>query len=187
MSESTAPSPKTNQGGRAAHPPERKRHNETGEFELRRAQLALLLIGLDREFWKRGMTEETDHDSATSAGGCTDDEERKRVNEVTGIMFRELESRLVAFTDACARLGEDERASLATLLRLPEVKRRAIVAMLRLPERERSVLRIAFGLAGAECEALGDLLRPMISPAAERPSITIVDPSVVEENDPPAS
>jgi hypothetical protein len=95
--------------------------------------------------------------------------------------------RLVAFTDACARLGEDERASLAALLRLPEAKRRAIAAVLRLPERERSALGIAFALSGTECDALGDLLRPMPAAAANRSSITIVDPSVVEEDDPSAA
>lgn len=114
----------------------------------------------------------------------TNDDERRHVREVTGTMFRELEFRLVAFADACARLGEDERASLRTFLRLPEAKRRAIVAMLRLPERERSALRIAFALSGAECDALAELLRPMPAPAPERRSITIVDPSVVDEDDP---
>jgi hypothetical protein len=184
MSESTAPAPKAKRSRRTAQPLERRSDNETGEFERRRAELALLLIGLDREFWKRGMTEATGHDFATSARGPNeDDEERRRVKEVTGTMFRELESRLAAFADACARLAEDERASLAALLRLPEAKRRAIMVMLRLPERERSVLRIAFALSEAECDALADLLRPMPAPAAERPSITIIDSSVLDEED----
>ena len=184
MSESSAPSPKAKPSRRAAQPREPKGDNETSEFEGRRAELARLLIGLDREFWKRGMTDESGHNSGTNASDRTDDEERKRVKEATGTMFRELESRLVAFADACARLADDDRANLATLLRLPEAKRRAITAMLRLPGRERSVLRIAFALSEAECDALAYLLRPLPSPSAERPSITIVDPSVVEEEDP---
>jgi hypothetical protein len=102
------------------------------------------------------------------------------VKEVTGAMFGELELRLAAFADVCARLGKDERASLAALLRLPEARRRAIAAILRRSERERSVLRIAFALSEPECHALAELLRPIAVPA-ETPSITIVDPSVLED------
>ena len=178
MSESTAPAPKRSRRGAQ---PQQEREDEAGEFERRRTQLAFVLSGLDRELWKRGLTAGSGPDSATSASsGRGDEEERKRVKEVTGTMFRELESRLGTFAGACARLAEDERASLAALLRLPEPKRRVIVAILRLPERERGVLRIAFGLSEPECHALAELLRPTATPAAERPSITIVDPSVLE-------
>ena len=187
MSESIAPPPRARRSRQPAQPSERESDNETGEFERRRSELALLLIALDREFWKRGMSEATGHHSGTNASARTDAEERIRVRELAGTMFRELEFRLVAFADACARLGEDERAGVAGLLRLPEVKRRAIAAMLRLPERERSALRIAFALSEAECDALADLLRPVHAPATERSSITIVDPSVVAEDDPSAA
>jgi hypothetical protein len=186
MSESIAPPPSARRTRRAGQPPEREGDNETAEFERRRSELALLLIGLDREFWKRGMSEATGHPSGTEAGVRADDEERRHVRELAGTMFRELEFRLVAFADACARLGEDERGGLAGLLRLSEAKRRAIAAMLRLPERERNALRIAFVLSEAECDALADLLRPVHVPATERSSITIIDPSVVAEGDPSA-
>jgi hypothetical protein len=185
MSESIAPPPSARRSRRAAQPSEREGDNE-GEFERRRSELALLLVALDREFWKRGMSEATGHHSSTSASARADDEERRHVRELARTMFRELELRLVAFADACARLGEDERAGLAGLLRLPETKRRAVAAMLRLP-RERSALRIAFALSEEECDALADLLRPVHAPATERSSITIVDPSVVAEDDPSAA
>jgi hypothetical protein len=90
-------------------------------------------------------------------------------------MFRELEFRLVAFADACARRGEDERAGLAGLLRVPEAKRGAVAAMLRLPERERNALRIAFALSEAECNALADLLRPVHASATERSSMVVAE------------
>ena len=182
MSESTASAPK--RGRRTAQPPAQAKGGESGEFECRRTELALLLTALDRELWKRGVLAAAAPDAAASATTRKDDgEERRHVKDVTGIMFRELESRLTAFADACARLAEDERASLAALLRLPEARRRAIMAILRLPERERNVLRIAFVLSEAECDALAQLLRPTPAPPGERPSITIVDPSVREQEE----
>ena len=87
---------------------------------------------------------------------------------------------LRALADVCARLGEDERARLAALLRLPEARRRAIAAILRRSESERSVLRTVFALSEPECHALAELLRPIAVPA-ETPSITIVDPSVPQD------
>src|SRR5262249_16764716 len=90
--------------------------------------------------------------------------------------------RLAAFAGACSRLAEDERASLAGLMRLPEAKRRAMAAILRLPEPERRVLGAVLALTDAECHALAELLRPIPPLAPERPSITIVDPSVAEED-----
>lgn len=68
MSESIAPPPGAKRSRRAAQASERKGENETSEFERRRAELALLLIGLDREFWKRGMSEAIGHDSGTGKG-----------------------------------------------------------------------------------------------------------------------
>lgn len=182
MSESTAPAPKAKRGRRAAQPPGRTSEVEARKFELRRTELAAVLFDLDREFWKRGMPIATARDSAPGANDRTDDEEeRKLVKDVTATMFRELESRLGVFAAASARLGEDERTGLAGLLRQPEAKRRAIVAMLRLPERERSVLRVVFGLSEQECRALAELLAP--TPNEARPSIVIVDPSVLEEEE----
>lgn len=180
MSESTAPAPK--RGRRAAQQPAQAKAGESGEFECRRSELALLLTALDRELWKGGVTvAATPDDAASATNRIDDDEERRYVRDVTGIMFGELESRLTAFVGACAHLAEVERVSLAALLRLPEARRRAISAILRLPERERNVLRIAFALSEAECDALAQLLRPRPAPPGKRPSITIVDPSVREE------
>lgn len=179
MSESSAP-PAPRRGRRTTQPPEQRREDETAEFESRRSELSLLLVAIERELWKRGIA--TGNDPARNASSRKeDDEERRRVKEVTGTMFRELESRLAAFADSCARLAEDERAGLAALLRLPEARRRAIGGILRLSERERTVLRIAFALTDAECHALAELLRPLPVRPAERPSITIVDPSALEE------
>lgn len=179
MSESTAPVPE--RGRQTAQPPEQEREDETAEFECRRTELALLLTALERELWKCGLPAATGHDSATGASSRTEDDgERQRVKEVAGTMFRELEFRLAAFADTCAHLAADERTKLAELLRLPEAKRRAITAILGLPEVERNVLRIAFALSEAECHALAELLRPTPAPPAERPSITIIDPSVLE-------
>lgn len=163
-----------------AEPVKHRSESGGGEFECRRAELALLLVALDRELWKRGIATGAETGSGSS-GRTEDDEQRRHVKEVAGTMFGELESRLVAFAAACARLGEDERASLAALLRLPETRRRTIGAILRLSERERGVLRVAFALSETECHALAELLQPTFVPSAETPSITIVDPSVADE------
>lgn len=182
MSEPTTSTPKSNRPPPATPPPEPRSGQETSYFERRRAELAHLLGVLDREFWKHGLTETTGEASpATESSPEDDEEERRRVKRITGVMFCATESRLAAFAEACARLTEDERASLAMLLRLPDAKRRAITAILRLPEPERNVLRITFALSEQECTALADLLRPLPARATERPSITIIDPSVVDE------
>jgi hypothetical protein len=187
MSESSAAAPKpgrrTSKSLEQERQPGQKREDESGEFECRRVELALVLAALDRELWKRGIAA-GNAPAVDATGRKEDDEERRRVKEVTGTMFAELQSRLAAFADACARLGDDERASLAVLLRLPEARRRAIGAILRLSERERSALRVTFALSEAECHALAELLRPMPVSPAEGPSITIIDPSVLaQENE----
>jgi hypothetical protein len=182
MSESTAPSPEATQSRRSERPTEQGRQVEAGEFELRRTELADLLLRIHHELARHGMPISTAQGRAPRVKDrMKDEEERKRVKEVTATMFRELESRLAVFAGACVRLDEDERAGLAGLLRLPDTKRRAIMAILRLPERERSVMRVVFALSEPECNALAELLKPL--PRKERPSIVIVDPSVLEEEE----
>jgi hypothetical protein len=182
MSESTVSVPE--RARQTAQPPGQESEDDTAEFERRRKELTLLLTVLDRELWKCGLPATTDHDFATGASSRTEDDvERQRVREMAATMFRELEFRLAAFADTCAHLAEDERANLAEILRLPEAKRRAIMAILGLPKRERNVLHIAFALSEAECHALAELLQPTSAPPAEKPSITIIDPSILEEEE----
>src|SRR5579875_2346431 len=82
--------------------------------------------------------------------------QRAEVREVAGAMF----SRLETVSRIFARLSEEERAGVASLLRLPESGRGVIATLLRLPESDRKELSIGFRLSDAECLALAKLLEP---------------------------